>query len=201
MLLPDVPTERMPDRPADRQGVILAAAFQAFATYGFRRTTMDDIAAGAGMSRSALYLHYRNKEDIFRSLSQQYFAQAVTDFAAALATEQDDPAQTLAAAFAAKDGRFMEVVLGSPHGSELLDAGFAISSDLAAAGEAQLEALLAEWITQHGGAEDLGPATEVAATMMAALKGLKLSARSLAEYRAAQARLARMFARALAPAR
>ena len=63
-----------PSQPLpDRQDAILDAAFHAFATYGYRRTAMDDIARGAGMSRTALYLHYRNKEDIFRSLALRYF--------------------------------------------------------------------------------------------------------------------------------
>jgi AcrR family transcriptional regulator len=60
-----------------RRQAILKAAFDAFCSYGFRRTSMEDIARGANMSRAALYLHYRNKEDIFRSLAQFYYDDAV----------------------------------------------------------------------------------------------------------------------------
>ena len=77
--------------PVDRQDAILDAAFGAFATYGYRRTSMDDIARGAGLSRTALYLHYRNKEDIFRSLAARYFDEALRDMTAALHL----PGQTL----------------------------------------------------------------------------------------------------------
>ena len=65
-----------------RQQAILESAWKAFSAYGFRKTSMDDIARGAGISRPALYLHYRNKEDIFRTLAQYLYEaseQAVRD--------------------------------------------------------------------------------------------------------------------------
>lgn len=179
----------------DREAVILDAAFRAFAGYGFRRASMEDIAQGAGLSRTALYLHFRNKEDIFRSLSRRYFAECLAALEASLATDGPDEA-VLAAAFAAKDGKFMDVVLGTPHGRELLDAGFALSADIAREAEARMTALLADWLARrrHG----LGDARAAAATVMASLKGLKLSSGSLADYRAGQAMLAHILARALA---
>jgi AcrR family transcriptional regulator len=182
----------------DRQDAILDAAFHAFATYGYRRTAMDDIARGAGMSRTALYLHYRNKEDIFRSLAIRYFEEALRDMTAALARPDQSAEAALLAAFVAKDGKFMEAVLTTPHGEELLDAGFSVTGDLAAAGEARMIAALAEWLQGRRLPDGIGTAPEVAQAIMAAVKGLKTSVRSLAEYRAGQARLARLFARALA---
>jgi AcrR family transcriptional regulator len=180
----------------DKQDAILNAAFAAFATYGYRRTSMDDIAKGAAMSRSALYLHWRNKEDIFRSLAIRYFDEALREMAAALAVPQSVEA-ALMAAFVAKDGSFMEAVLTTPHGEELMDAGFAVTGDLVAAGEAKMVAVLAAWLAGLPLAEGIGTATEVATLITAALKGLKLSAKSMAEYRAGEARLARLFARAI----
>ena len=43
-----------------RQTSILLGAWNTFAAYGYKKTSMDDIARAAGMSRPALYLHYRN---------------------------------------------------------------------------------------------------------------------------------------------
>ncbi|HMO07825.1 MAG TPA: helix-turn-helix domain-containing protein [Paracoccaceae bacterium] len=181
----------------DRQDAILDAAFHAFATYGYRRTTIEDIAHGAGLSRTAVYLHFRSKEDVFRSLSERYFETCLGDMEAALSAP--GPAEeVLRAAFAAKDGKFMDVVLGTPHGRELLDAGFAVSADLAQTAEARMARALADWIEGRGGTAALGDPEAAAATVIAALKGLKTSAASLADYRAGQAVLARMLARALA---
>ena len=181
----------------DRQDVILEAAFHAFATYGYRRTSMDDIARGAGMSRSALYLHYRNKEDIFRSLVQRFFETALVDMTVALADPGRPADEALAAVFAAKDGKFVEVVLGTPHGAELMDAGFAISGDLARQGEVQMVSVLAAWLRQRALPEGIGTADEIAGTIMTALHGMKSSAGGIEAYRAGQARLARLFGRAL----
>lgn len=183
---------------SDREATILNAAFQAFSTYGYRRTAMDDIAQGAAMSRSALYLHYRNKEEIFRSLAHAYFEQALLDMEIALAQPGLTVAQALLASFVAKDGKFMEVVLTTPHGAELLDAGFSVSADLAVAGEARMAAVLAEWLDAQGVPADIGPASALADTVMAALKGLKSSVKSLEDLRAGETRLARLVARALA---
>ncbi|NGQ89723.1 helix-turn-helix transcriptional regulator [Rhodobacter sp. HX-7-19] len=182
----------------DRLEPILDAAFRAFATYGYRRTSMDDIAKGAGMSRSALYLHFRNKEDIFRSLAVRYFDEALRDMAAALNQPGQGLEAALMAAFVAKDGKFMEAVLTTPHGEELMDAGFSVTGDLAAAGEARMVEVLGDWLARRGVPAGLGTGADVAQAVIAAVKGLKLSARSLPEYRAGQARLAALFARALA---
>lgn len=187
----------MPEPATARPDSILDAAFTAFATYGYRRTAMDDIARGAGLSRTALYLHFRSKEDIVRSLAQRYVDEALRDMQAALARPNQTMEQALTAAFIAKDGKFMEVVLTTPHGRELMDAGFAVSGDLAAAGEARLTAALAAWLADHPLPAGLGSADRLAETIMTALKGLKSSARSLADYREGQAMLARLFARAL----
>ena len=180
-----------------RQDAILDAAFQTFAAYGFKRSSMDDIARAAGMSRTALYLHFRSKEDIFRTLGIRYFEQALVDLEAALHQPGLTLEQALMAGFVAKDGKFMEVVLSTPHGAELMDAGFALTRDLAVEGEARMAMVLANWLAARGVPADLGPADAVARTIMAALKGLKSTVTSLDELRQGEARLARLIARAL----
>lgn len=55
---------------------ILEAALKVFIRYGFRRTTMSDLAKEAGMSRPALYQQFANKEDIFRAVAIDYVTRA-----------------------------------------------------------------------------------------------------------------------------
>ena len=182
---------------ANRLNAILDAAHQTFAAYGFKRTVMDDIARAAGMARTALYLHFRSKEDIFRSLALRHFDQALIDMETALNRPGQTMEQALYACFVAKDGKFMEAVLSTPHGSELLDAGFAVSLDLALAGEAKMSGLIAGWLEEQGVPADLAPAKAVADTIFAALKGLKYTVTSLDDLRTGEARLARLVARAM----
>ncbi|MFN3845158.1 MAG: TetR/AcrR family transcriptional regulator [Paracoccaceae bacterium] len=184
-------------RLTDRQDMILDAAFHAFATYGYRRTTMDDIAQGVGLSRSALYLHYHNKEDVFRTLAERYFRDALAAMESALMASGQTPEQALIAAFVAKDGKFMDVVLGTPHGAELLDAGISLTKDLADRAEAQKIALLAQWLAALPMTEGIGTPEAVARTIMISAMGLKFPGQTLDGYRAGQRQLARLFARAI----
>ena len=59
-----VPTPSDPKRES-----ILAGAQVQFSRYGFRRTSMEDIAKETGVSRASLYSYFENKEEIFRDLS------------------------------------------------------------------------------------------------------------------------------------
>jgi AcrR family transcriptional regulator len=53
------------ERTAATRGALIAAARRLFADRGFAATATTDILAGAGVSRGALYHHFRNKEDLF----------------------------------------------------------------------------------------------------------------------------------------
>ncbi|MEO1613491.1 MAG: helix-turn-helix domain-containing protein, partial [Pseudomonadota bacterium] len=52
---------------SDRRARILESAVGVFGRYGFKRCSMEDIAEAAGMSRPALYQHFKNKTEIFRA--------------------------------------------------------------------------------------------------------------------------------------
>ena len=183
--------------PIDRQDAILDAAFGSFAAYGYRRTTMEDIARAAGLSRTALYLHFRSKEDIWHSLTARYFEDCLSDMETALHMPGQTVEQALYAAFVAKDGKFMEVVLSTPHGAELLDAGMTVSPELVRSASQRSAETLARWLVTRDLPPDLGPARSLADTIVAALMGLKSSAGTLADLRAGEAQLAKLIARAL----
>lgn len=57
------------DRPA-RRAAILTAAASAFATRGFADTSMDDVAAVAGITRLIVYRHFGTKEDLYTAVLQ-----------------------------------------------------------------------------------------------------------------------------------
>ncbi len=157
---------------------------------------MDDIAQGVGISRSALYLNFRNKEDILRSLARRFFDEAAVSVAAELKAQGRSIADTIRAAFVAYDGKFMDAFMYTPHGAELLEAGHQVSSDLVAAGEARIHRLLANWLTELPLPAALGHADDLAITILAAMKGLKNNAKSPEGYRASQTQLAQILARA-----
>lgn len=55
---------------------ILDAAFAVFSDKGFMRTTLRDIASAAGVTRGAIYWHFKDKVDLFLALSEEIAASA-----------------------------------------------------------------------------------------------------------------------------
>lgn len=58
---------------------LLDAAQAAFVRYGFKRTTMGDIAQATGMSRQTLYARYANKDEVYAAVLEHYVGQMITD--------------------------------------------------------------------------------------------------------------------------
>lgn len=54
----------------DREEVILRAAQRRFASFGYSKVTMDEIAEDIGMAKASLYYYFPTKEAIFRSVVQ-----------------------------------------------------------------------------------------------------------------------------------
>ena len=58
-------------RAAATRTRLLEAAVTAFAEKGFHATTTRDIAAAAGMSPAALYVHHKSKEELLHLISRE----------------------------------------------------------------------------------------------------------------------------------
>ncbi len=60
----DTPAPRVSD-PQGKVGQILMAARELFLSSGYGNTSMDAVAKHAGVSKSTLYAHFENKEQLF----------------------------------------------------------------------------------------------------------------------------------------
>jgi AcrR family transcriptional regulator len=63
---------------------ILEAASAVFAQTGLEAARMEDIAAAAGVSKGALYLHFKNKDALIIALGEQIFMHELAGYRAAL---------------------------------------------------------------------------------------------------------------------
>lgn len=79
------------DRSAATRGALLAAARELFATKGFAATGREEIVEAAGVTRGALYHHFANKEDVFRSVFVELETEVGAKVAAAAGAAGDDP--------------------------------------------------------------------------------------------------------------
>jgi len=64
----------MPDSDKT-QDQILAAAAEVIIRLGYDKTTMSDIAEGAGLSRRTIYLYFKGKEELFEELLYREYLQ------------------------------------------------------------------------------------------------------------------------------
>lgn len=69
-----MPRAFSPDERARIQERLLTAGRQAFATYGLRRASVDDLARAAAISKGAFYLFYPSKEALLLDVLQRFEA-------------------------------------------------------------------------------------------------------------------------------
>ncbi len=67
----------------DKRDIILDAAREVFGRYGYKRTSMDLIAQAAGMSRPALYQHFKGKGEVFQAAAERMLNEVIEAIEAA----------------------------------------------------------------------------------------------------------------------
>ncbi|MFF4257739.1 TetR/AcrR family transcriptional regulator [Streptomyces sp. NPDC001663] len=158
--------------PADRLDEVLDSAYDCLTRYGVRRTTMDDIATGMGVSRSTLYLYVSNKDDAFRQLAARLHGQALAR-ARKAATAPDAPcADRIRGVLAAKLDLVLQLSGDSPHTAELLDHKARLFADTCHTFTADLRHLLIALFTEAGTPAVIEPA-DAADICLALVAGLE----------------------------
>ena len=61
-------------RRGDTRARIQQVALELFAEQGYERTSLREIAERLGVTKAALYYHFKSKEDIVRSFTEDYFS-------------------------------------------------------------------------------------------------------------------------------
>src|SRR6201747_984774 len=112
---------------------ILDAAITVFRRQGFRRSSIEQAAEAAGLTRQALYHHFESKEALFRAVIERLYEGAfAAETAAIAATEKagGSLADVIVAAVTAKLGQLAKSLDGSPHVEELYSEHLAQARDL-----------------------------------------------------------------------
>src|SRR3954462_13040389 len=95
---------------APRRRELLEAALGVFLRYGFRKTSMEEVARAARLSRQALYLHFANKESLFQAALRQVLETSLAAATLHLEDARRGPEQKLVQAFDEWVGRFVGVL-------------------------------------------------------------------------------------------
>lgn len=117
-------------KPRDR---ILDAAMAVFRRHGFRRSSIEQAAEAAGLTRQALYHHFKSREALFRAVIERLHERALAaEIAAANAEEKAGGglADILVAGVSARLKQFIASFDGSPHIEELFSEHLLQARDL-----------------------------------------------------------------------
>ena len=117
-------------KPQDR---ILDAATAVFRRQGFRRSSIEQAAAAAGLTRQALYHHFKSKEALFRAVIERVYEAALAAEVAAVEAAEKTGAGLADIIVAGVGGRLKHLVHsfdGSPHVEELFSEHLLQARDL-----------------------------------------------------------------------
>jgi AcrR family transcriptional regulator len=179
-------TEPVDANPARRES-ILQAAIGVFLRYGYKKTSMDDLARAAGMSRQGLYLHFAAKDALFKEAVISLTRQSQAAVRAALAREDLPVEDRLLNAFLA----FKSHSDGSEMSQEHMDELFATAVQLIGPVIEELEQSmivdLGQVLASSGVADrwaDAGlTAQDLAQNLYSTSHGIKHFAKTTADYR------------------
>lgn len=181
-----LPTDPAQESTTDpRLAAILDAALPVFLRFGYRKTSMQDVAAAADISRQGLYLHFPGKEQLFRAAAIHHFTRGLAAAREALAG--DAPlTERVPEAFDIWMGQF--VGIASTDASDLAEIGHALIGAEVQDFERQFAALLTQAIETSSVAPALAArgiaAAECAQMLLAVGRGSKHSVTTRAEFRA-----------------
>ncbi len=154
-----------------RRDFVLAVALDTFARYGYRKTSMEDVAHAAAISRPGLYLLFGSKQELFTTAVTQALDRSLAAVAEVLADRDRPLADRLLDAFGHWTGRYIGAMSREVHSlaEEYLDLLGPVVSEYPQRFAALLHAALAESL-----APAQAPRSDaVAQTLISASIGIK----------------------------
>ena len=181
-------SKQSPAQKNAKKSTVLDAAADVFAQYGFKRTTMNDIATAAGISRPALYLMFENKEHLFKELAAHRIEIALKEARAVLVKKQPITTRFIEG-IKTFERTYTEPVASSPHGDELIDVNANLASGIMIEGRSSLVAALVKELKKADQSGEVNfqnnPLSHKAFVdlLLSSIGGVKKSSVSKAEYR------------------
>lgn len=171
---------------AARHESILQAAIGVFLRYGYKKTSMDDLARATGLSRQGLYLHFASKDALFKEAVLSLLHQSRLKMRAALEREDLSVEERLLGAFLALKTHSDGSDMSQEHMTELFATAAQligpVLDELDLAVQADLERVLAASGVAARWAGAGITARDLAQHLHAASHGIKHSCKTAAEY-------------------
>ncbi|MGC4046874.1 MAG: TetR/AcrR family transcriptional regulator [Armatimonas sp.] len=119
---------------------ILEVARQRFLHYGYKKTTIDEIAADANIGKGTVYLYFNSKEDILLTIAREV-KRNITEQMRSIAGSLGSPEERLRRMLLASILSVNDAARAASHGIELVDE--LLRPQLMSCGQAEREAQMA----------------------------------------------------------
>lgn len=161
-----------------KASLILDAALPVFVRFGFRKTSMSDIARAAAISRASLYLSFSSKEELFRAGSVRAHTQTLDEVATVIGGH-GSALDRIAAAVGVFQRMLIAPFGGSADADELFAANMALAADITLDARQKLLGLLTQTILAAAESDEIdlealkAPPAQLANLIVAAMDGIK----------------------------
>jgi AcrR family transcriptional regulator len=123
----DIVEEPERTKSEDTRERILVAAIQRFSNFGYRRTSISDVAEEARLARATVYLYWKRKEDLFVAGLERFNAYSQSLAEKGAATE-GTAAERIQEMILSQYGATSDIVHGTTSGHEVFQANLKLGS-------------------------------------------------------------------------
>lgn len=166
---------------ADRRDVVLTAALETFVHYGYRKTSMEDIAIAARISRPGLYFLFTSKRELFAAAVGRAVEQDLRTAAGSLADETRPLQERLLEAFDTWTGRYLGAVGGEL--SAVAESHRDVLGTAAVDAPRRFHALVTDAVVSARAPQDRATSEAIARTLISTAIGLKHQTTSRTTFR------------------
>ncbi len=149
-----------------------------FSQYGFKKTSMEDIASAAGISRQSIYNRFGSKEAIFDWAVLTFIKDMLQTVTDTLNPTEPEPMTSLAQAYDIWIASQFPLWCGTSHGAEIMDLAIAAANRASFDLEGEVSNAVSGFLLDSGLAADQTSADNQTFVLELASKGLLMNSKS-----------------------
>jgi len=149
-----------------------------FAQYGFKKTSMEDIARAAGLSRQSIYNRFGSKDAVFEWAVATFITDMLQDVTDILNSAGADPLVLLAKVYDVWVGSQFPLWCGTSHGAEIMDLSIVVANRSSLDLEGGFAKVVSRFLLDRSLASAPATADNKAFVLSLASKGLLSEAKS-----------------------
>jgi AcrR family transcriptional regulator len=169
----------------EKRQKVLRASLQAFFKYGYSRITMKELADVSGISRTALYMEFKDKAEVLNAAILTYAEDLLKEIAEALKKKRSTE-EKLLCAFEIWSIRSFDSLQASDEARELMEGGMSFAKSSYSKAYELLEETIARILKSHfkdPRSRKVLSAERTARHLVGAARGFKLMAKDSEELR------------------